>query len=44
MVFLNNIKTDEIIVEQAKIPYSPLEKAFEKQNKTIEDSRAKQVK
>ena len=31
------------IIEQAKITYSPLEKAFEKQTKTIEDQGKKQV-
>ena len=31
------------IIEQAKFTYSPLEKAFEKQIKTIEDQRKKQV-
>ena len=32
------------IIEQAKFTYSPLDKAFEKQIKTIEDQGAKQVK
>ena len=32
------------IIEQAKFAYSPLEKAFEKQAKTIEDQGEKQVK
>ena len=31
------------IIEQAKFTYSPLGKAFEKQTKTIEDQRQKQV-
>ena len=31
------------IIEQAKITYSPLEKALEKQTKTIEDQGKKQV-
>ena len=31
------------IIEQAKFTYSPLEKAFEKQIKTIEDQGQKQV-
>ena len=31
------------IIEQAKFTYSPLEKAFEKQIKTIEDQEKKQV-
>ena len=31
------------IIEQAKFTYSPLGKAFEKQIKTIEDQREKQV-
>ena len=31
------------IIEQAKFTYSPLEKAFEKQTKTIEDQGKKQV-
>ena len=31
------------IIEQAKLTYSPLEKAFEKQRKTIEDRGIKQV-
>ena len=31
------------IIEQAKFTYSPLGKAFEKQTKTIEDQRKKQV-
>ena len=30
--------------EQAKLTYSPLEKAFEKQIKTIEDQGGKQIK
>ena len=32
------------IIEQAKFPYSPVGKAFEKQTKTIEDQRKKQIK
>ena len=32
------------IIEQAKFTYSPLEKAFEKQTKTIEDQGEKQIK
>ena len=32
------------IIEQAKFTYSPLGKAFEKQIKTIEDQREKQLK
>ena len=32
------------IIEQAKFPYSPLGKAFEKQTKTIEDQGKKQIK
>ena len=32
------------ILEQAKFTYSPLEKAFEKQIKTIEDQGEKQIK
>ena len=32
------------IVEQAKLTYSPLGKAFEKQTKTIEDQVEKQIK
>ena len=32
------------IIEQAKFTYSPLGKAFEKQTKTIEDQREKQIK
>ena len=32
------------IIEQAKFPYSPLGKAFEKQIKTIEDQGEKQIK
>ena len=31
------------IIEQAKFPYSPLGKAFEKQIKTIEDQGEKQI-
>ena len=31
------------IIEQAKLTYSPLGKAFEKQTKTIEDQREKQL-
>ena len=31
------------IIEQAKITYSPLGKAFEKQTKTIEDQGEKQI-
>ena len=32
------------MIEQAKFAYSPLEKAFEKQAKTIEDQGQKQLK
>ena len=32
------------MTEQAKFTYSPLGKAFEKQIKTIEDQREKQIK
>ena len=32
------------IIEQAKLTYSPLCKAFEKQTKTIEDQGEKQIK
>ena len=32
------------IIEQAKFTYSPLGKAFEKQTKTTEDQREKQIK
>ena len=32
------------VIEQAKFTYSPLEKAFEKQIKKIEDQREKQIK
>ena len=32
------------IIEQARFTYSPLEKAFEKQIKTIEDQGQKQIK
>ena len=32
------------VIEQAKFTYSPLGKAFEKQTKTIEDKREKQIK
>ena len=32
------------IIEQAKFTYSPLEKAFEKQIKTIEDQGEKRIK
>ena len=32
------------IIEQAKFTYNPLGKAFEKQIKTIEDQREKQIK
>ena len=35
---------EEQITEQAKITYSPLRKAFEKQIKTIEDQGKKQIK
>ena len=34
----------QLIIEQAKFTYSPLGKAFEKQTKTIEDKREKQIK
>ena len=36
--------TSNKIIEHAKFTYSPLGKAFEKQIKTIEDQREKQVK
>ena len=32
------------MIEQAKVPYSPSEKALEKQTKTIEDKGEKQIK
>ena len=32
------------IIEQAKLTYSPLRKAFKKQTKTIEDQGEKQIK
>ena len=32
------------VIEQAKFTYSPLEKAFEKQIKKVEDQREKQIK
>ena len=32
------------MIEQAKLTYSPLEKAFEKQIKTIEDQGEKQIR
>ena len=32
------------VKKQAKLTYSPLEKAFEKQTKTIEEQREKQIK
>ena len=32
------------IIEQAKFAYSPLEKAFEKQTKAIEDQGEEQIK
>ena len=32
------------VIEQAKFAYSPLEKAFEKQTKTIEELGKKQIK
>ena len=32
------------VIEQGKFTYSPLEKAFEKQIKKIEDQREKQIK
>ena len=35
--------TQEQIIEQAKFTYSPLEKVFQKQTKTIEDQGKKQV-
>ena len=35
---------EQQIIEQAKFTYSPLEKAFEKQIKTIEDQGEKQIK
>ena len=31
------------VIEQAKFAYSPLEKAFEKQTKTIEEQDKKQI-
>ena len=34
----------DYLTEQAKFTYSPLAKAFEKQTKTIEDQREKQIK
>ena len=39
-ILLSNQKQ---IIEQAKFTYSPLGKAFEKQTKTIEDQRNKQI-
>ena len=35
--------SNQKIIEQARFTYSPLEKAFEKQIKTIKDQREKQV-
>ena len=35
--------TQQQIIEQVKFTYSPLGKAFEKQTKTIEDQRKKQI-
>ena len=35
--------TQQQIIEQKKVTYSPLGKAFDKQIKTIEDQRKKQV-
>ena len=32
------------MIEQAKLTYSPLRKAFEKQTETIKDQRKKQIK
>ena len=40
-ILLSNQKQ---LIEQAKFTYTPLEKAFEKQIKTIEDQGEKQVK
>ena len=37
-------KNQQQIIEQAKFTYSPLEKAFEKQTKTIKDQGEKQIK
>ena len=36
--------TQQQIIQQAKFNYSPLGKALEKQTKTVEDQRKKQVK
>ena len=36
--------TQQQIIEQARSNYSPLEKAFEKQIKTIQDQGEKQIK
>ena len=44
MVFLNDIKTSNIIVELAKFFSSLLRKVVEKQGKLIEDQKEKQVK
>ena len=44
MVFLNDIKTGNIIVELAKFFSSLLRKVVEKQGKLIEDQKEKQVK
>ena len=44
MVFLNDIKTGNIIVELAKFFSSLLRKVVEKQGKLTEDQKEKQVK
>ena len=44
MVFLNDITTDNIIVELAKFFSSLLRKVVEKQGKLTEDQKEKQVK
>ena len=38
------LSNQQQIIEQTKFTYSPLEKAFEKQTKTIEDQGEKKVK
>ena len=38
------LSNQQQIIEQAKFTYSPLEKVFEKQIKTIEDQGEKQIK
>ena len=38
------LSSDQRVIEQAKFNYSPLRKALEKQTKTIEDQRKKQIK